>query len=198
MSAWRPAADDGVLLMYRVPGYLHPRAEAVILSGQVETGVMGGSAEVRQVRTWASVLDWTPQEAYEETAISANLGPIGVEWTSNRGETQPSFGLDLPLGDVQLQPGQLMGGFTNPLGPGGGRIGAEWRVESVQTFITTRGYLDNVGGVPGFGAAYLPEDARLWRQGFIFGMCTRQRCYSGIERLRIALFATEYPHQERP
>lgn len=137
--------------------------------------------------------------SYEEGAINGNMGPVGAEWTSQKGQTQPSFGIDLPIGDAQVQPGQVMAGITNPLGPGGLRVGFDFHPESVQTFVTTRGYLDSTGGVSAFSTAYASEGARLWRMAYVRGTCVQGLgCFSGIEYTRWLLYNTGNPYAEVP
>lgn len=137
---------------------------------------------------------WSGHEAYEETAVSGGIGFVGTEWSSHKGETQPSIGTSIAGVGVQLQPGQLMAGVVNPMGPGGMRVGAEWRVESASTFITTQGYLNSVGGTNGFGIRYAGDDARLIRQAQVRG----DGKMSGIQRLRLILWARNFPYEERP
>ncbi len=122
MSAARTAADDGVFLMYQIPGYANGRAEVVIVNAGVpDNSLVNGGVEVRRV--------WAGNESYEETAVNGGIGLFGAEWSSRKGETVPSIGTNIAGVGVQLQPGQLMAGVVNPMGPGGMRVGAEWRVE---------------------------------------------------------------------
>ena len=187
MRAHHTAADDGVLLMYQIPGYAQGRAEVIIVSAGVpDNPLVNGGVEVRRV--------WSGREAYEETAISGGIGFVGAEWSSHKGETQPSIGTSIAGVGVQLQPGQLMAGVVNPLGPGGMRVGAEWRVESAQTFITTRVFLESTGGVSEFGVRFAGPDAKLMRV-FYAG---RRGNMSGIEWLRLLMFAYDVPHEEQP
>ena len=198
MRAASIAADDGVILRYYTPAYVHPRAETVMVSGQAQTGLLGASAEVRRVTTITGLMPWRTQ-SYEEAAINGNVGPLGAEWASHKGQTQPSLGIDLPIGDAQLQPGQVMAGVTNPLGPGGLRLGLDFRVESVQTFITTRGHLDSIGGVTAFSYNYASEGAKLWRMAYVRGTCVQGLgCFSGIEYIRWLLNVTGNPYEEQP
>jgi len=198
MGPARTAADDGAVLVYYAPAYVHPRAETVMVSGQAQTGLLGASAEVRRVTTITSLMPWRTR-SYEEGAINGNMGPVGAEWTSQKGQTQPSFGIDLPIGDAQVQPGQVMAGITNPLGPGGLRVGFDFHPESVQTFVTTRGYLDSTGGVSAFSTAYASEGARLWRMAYVRGTCVQGLgCFSGIEYTRWLLYNTGNPYAEVP
>ncbi len=186
MRAHRTSPDDGVLLMYQIPGYAHPRTEIVIVSAAIDTPLVSGSAEVRGV--------WTPSAIYEETAFSGALGPFGSEWSSSKGEVQPSLGMNIAGAGVQLQPGQLMAGIVNPMGPGGLRVGAEWRVESTKTFVTTRQYLEDAGGVSRFGTRFAGPDARLLRQDFH----QRKGKLSGIEYLRLYMYYYSIPYEEQP
>ena len=186
MHAYRTSPDDGVLLMYQIPGYAHPRTEIVIVSAAIDTPLVSGGAEVRRV--------WTPSASFEETALNGALGPFGSEWSSSKGEVQPSLGMKIAGTGVQLQPGQLMAGIVNPMGPGGVRAGAEWRVESTKTFITTRQYLEDVGGVSRFGARFAGQDARLLRQDYQ----QRRGRLSGIEYLRLYMYYYNIPYEEQP
>ncbi len=198
MGPARTAADDGAVLVYYAPAYVHPRAETVMVSGQAQTGLLGASAEVRRVTTITSLMPWRTQ-SYEEGAINGNMGPLGAEWTSQKGQTQPSFGIDLPIGDAQVQPGQVMAGITNPLGPVGIRLGFDFRPESVQTFITTRGHLDTIGGTTVFARRYASEGAKLWRMAYVRGTCVQGLgCFSGIEYTRWLLYNTGNPYAEVP
>ena len=198
MRAHHTAADDGVILRYYTPAYVHPRAETVMVSGQAQTGLLGASAEVRRVTTITGLLPWRT-ESYEEAAINGNVGLFGAEWTSRKGQTQPSFGIDLPIGDAQVQPGQVMAGVTNPLGPGGLRLGLDFRVDSMQTFVTTRGHLDSIGGVTAFSINYASESAQLWRMAYVSRTCVRGLgCFSGIEYTRRLLNATGNSYKEQP
>jgi RHS repeat-associated protein len=187
MRAHYTAADDGVLLMYQIPGYANGRAEVVIVNaGAPDNPFVNGGVEVRRV--------WSGNESYEETAVSGGIGPFGAEWSSHKGETVPSIGTNVAGVGVQLQPGQLMTGVVNPMGPGGVRVGAEWRVESAKTFITSREFLQEWGGTGGFGLQFAGSDARLLRQVFV----GRRGNMSGIQYLRLLNYAYDFPFEEQP
>ena len=74
------------------------------------------------------------------------------------------------------------------------RLGAEWRVESTKTFVTTRGYFEESGGASGFGLQFAGPDAKLLRHVFV----GQRENMSGIEWLRLLMFAYDVPHEEQP
>lgn len=187
MRAHHTAADDGVLLMYQIPGYAQGRAEVVIINAGVpDNPLVNGGVEVRRV--------WSGNESYEETAVTGGIGLFGAEWSSHKGETVPSIGTNISGVGVELQPGQLMAGVVNPMGPGGMRLGAEWRLESAKTFITTREFFQETGGAGEFGVRFAGPDARLLRLAYV----GRGRSMSGIQYLRLLNYAYDFPFEEQP
>ena len=192
-SSARP--DDGVFLMYANPGELRPRSEVVGYAvGLPDNPFVGGGVEERRVTTYQSFFNWSARETYVETAISGRIGPIGAEWASFKGAVDPA----ISLGPVELQPGQLMVGLTNPTGgPGGGRSGVQFQLSSNSLFVTTRGYLNEVGGVGVFGQRNNP-DGTLIREVYVPGQRTRWGWLSGHERLRWQLWGMGLEAEEVP
>ena len=192
MGPARTSADDGVFLMYQIPGYANGRAQIVLVSAGIpDNPLVNGGVEVRRV--WTGWPGREP-EACEETAVSGGLGIMGAEWSSSKGEIQPSIGTSIAGVGVQLQPGQLMAGVVNPMGPGGMRVGAEWRVESTKMFITTREFFQESGGTGGFGLQFAGPDARLLRLVYV----GRRGTMSGFQYLRLLNYAYDFPFEEQP
>jgi len=187
--------------MYHNPGYLRPRTETVVyaVTGPPNPFV-GGSVEHRRVTTYEGLFDWSEHAAYDETAISGGLGPggaIGAEWGSAKGQVAPAVGLNAGGVKVQLQPGQLMAGVTNPMGVGGARAGAEYQLSSNSLFVTSQGYFSGIGGVREFGRRHAPG-ASLIREVYVPGQWTKWGWMSGHDRLRWQLWGMGLEAEEVP
>jgi hypothetical protein len=177
--------DDGVLLVYANPGEVRPRTEIVgyALGLPDETPFIGARAEERRVTTYESLLDWSVRKTYVENAVSGRLGPIGAEWSSSRGVTD----LTINVGLVDLQPGQLMAGLTNPTGgPGGVRGGVEFQIPSRSLYTLSRANLDKVGGVREFGRLNKPNSS-LIQEAYVAGQWTRRGWLAGYDLMRFQL-----------
>jgi RHS repeat-associated protein len=188
--------DDGVLLLYANPGALRPRTEVVGYAAGLpdNTPFVGARIEERHVTTYQSFLDWSVRASYVETAISGRVGPLGAEWAGAKGTVDPTIG----LGPVELQPGQLMVGLTNPTGgPGGVRGGVEFQLSSNSLFVTTREYLNEIGGARVFGQRRNP-DGTLIREVYVPGQRTRWGWMSGHDRLRWQLWGMGLEAEEVP
>jgi len=170
LAAWTPSPDDGVFLSYRVPGYFRPRIENVYYSAGGASPVVSGSIEHRHVKTLRGLLDWSVYEDYDEIAGSGALGPLGGEAVTNpKGPSvAPVLGIDRGL-VLTLQPGQFMVGATNPIGPGGLRIGAEFRLTQNRFVVTSYGTLAGSGGASAFGRQSVHRDALLVSQVYFAG-----------------------------
>ncbi len=176
--------DDGVLLMYANPGELRPRTEVVGPAlGLAENPFVAARGEIRQVTIYESFMDWSVRRSYAETAISGGLGPFGAEWGSAKGQVDPTIG----IGPVDLQPGQLMVGLTNPTGgPGGVRGGAQFYLSSNSLYALSREDLADIGGAGVFGQRFRP-DSTLIREVYVPGQRTRRGWLSGYDLLRFQL-----------
>jgi hypothetical protein len=92
----------------------------------------------------------------------------------------------------------MMVGLTNPTGgPGGLRGGAEFQLPSHSLFVTTRGYLNEIGGARMFGQRRNP-DGTLIREIYVPGQRTRWGWMSGRERLRWQLWGAGLEAEEVP
>jgi hypothetical protein len=177
--------DDGVLLLYANPGALRPRTEVVgyALGLPDEIPLVAARVEERRVTIYQSLLDRSVRETYLETAISGRLGPIGAEWGSAKGVVDPT----ISVGPVDLQPGQLMVGLTNPTGgPGGARGGVQFHLSSNSLYALSRGELSDLGGVGAFGRQF-KSDSALIREVYVSGRWTRRGWLSGYDLLRFQL-----------
>lgn len=163
-------ADDGVFLIYRIRGYFRPRIETVYYSAGGALPVASGGVEHRHVTTLRGVFNWSVYETYDEIAGSGALGPFGGEVATNPDGTSvaPVLGLDRGL-VLTLQPGQVMVGVTNPLGPGGLRIGAEFRLRQNRFVVTSYGTLMTAGGADLFGRGVVHKDALLVSRTYFSG-----------------------------
>ncbi len=102
------------------------------------------------------MLDWSLTNEYDEMAVSGGLGPGGmVGFETSGGETAPA----LTVGIFQVQPGQVMVGVANPLGPGGARVGVEFRLPQKVFIVTSRATFETAGGPIPFGLRFVHEDA---------------------------------------
>ncbi len=191
-GTFRP--DDGVLLMYANPGELRPRSEVVgYAAGLPDNPFVGFGFEERRVTTYESFFDWSVRRTYVETAINGSIGLIGAEWTGSKG-ADPA----ISVGPVELQPGQLMVGLTNPTGGAGGvRGGVQYQLSSNSFLVTTRGDLNEIGGVHIFGQRYKP-DSKLIREVYVSGQRTRWGWMSGYDRLRWQLWGARLEAEEVP
>ena len=188
LSAWTPRPDDGVFLVYRVPGYFRPRTETVCYS----TTYGAGGVEHRHVTTRKSLLDFSALQSYDETAISGGfrLGGVvvGGEWSSQNGGRLPFLALDLEVIEVQLQPGQLMAGWANPFGLGGGRVNTEFRMGENVSIVTSYSTFSQANSPSAFGHEYVHPEAILSKGAiYVSGVFTQYGWISGIDRLRLML-----------
>jgi hypothetical protein len=93
----------------------------------------------------------------------------------------------ISIGPVDLQPGQLMVGLTNPTGgPGGARGGVQFQLPSNSLYALSRGDLRDIGGAGVFGQRFKP-DSTLIREIYVPGQGTRRGWLSGYDLLRFQL-----------
>jgi hypothetical protein len=91
-----------------------------------------------------------------------------------------------------------MVGLTNPTGgPGGVRGGVEFQLSSNSLFVTTREYLNEIGGARVFGQRRNP-DGTLIREVYVPGQRTRWGWMSGHDRLRWQLWGMGLEAEEVP
>lgn len=114
------------------------------------------------------MLDWSLGQEYDERTVSGGLGPNGmIGFEANGAQTEPALTIG-PI--IQIQPGQVMVGWANPWGPGGARIGVEFRMGQDRFVVTSYGTLTGAGGADAFGRQYVHGDALLVSQtGFSGG-----------------------------
>jgi hypothetical protein len=162
--------DDGVFLIYQVPGYFRPRFERVYYSASGIVPGASGGIEHRHVTTLRGLLNWSVYETYDEVAGGGALGPFGGEVATNPDGTSvaPVLGVDRGL-VLTLQPGQFMIGATNPFGPGGLRIGAEFRWTQNRFVVTSYNTLVAAGGAGDFGRLNVHKDALLVSETYFSG-----------------------------
>jgi len=207
ISAGGLRPDDGVMLWYGKPGEVALRQELVVIHGEANAGLVAGAAEYRNVQTYPLFGNSVSQN-YDEVMVSGGpaaklpvLGgvKVGLEWSSgNGGSLAPSAEGKLLGAQVSVQPNQAMIGFVPDVGPGG-RVGAEWNWPQGRAFLTSRGYLNEVGGVDRFGKRHAPGmglTQEYYQSGF-WG--SNGKWMSGLDWLRfIAKWKWQIPYEEQP
>ena len=140
--------DTGVLLIYGYPGYLHRRQEIVIGRGEIRWGWGEAGAEYRRVEIFRTLLGREVLRSYEEWAVEGGIGgtipkigklTLGAEWSQGK-ELAPQLAGEVLGGELSLQPGQVMVGWTSEeiTGVGyGGRIGAEYQSPHRKFLLTS-------------------------------------------------------------
>lgn len=176
--------DDGVFLQYSYSGYVHPRTELTILDASAPTNpFVAGGAEYKSVQVYNG--DLSLRESYNESTVNVGItgNVFGFEW-SDRGGLSPYVGGQLSLGvvdagwqsTISLPSGQTM------IDLGRTSVGLEYQAPYNKFFITSRGYLESVGGTEGFGTRYA-EGAFLVEQSSMTGYWSKGKWISGLTRL---------------
>jgi RHS repeat-associated protein len=203
-----PRPDDGMLLLYYVPGYVNLRREVVVVNPQVEGGLGSAGAEIRRV-TELPLLGGGQAKQYDEVAGNDSagvavpiLGKLGVgaeiafrNPTGNQleGDAAPSISAYLLCADVGIQPNQIMAGYINPIARTGQRYGLAWGMEHMQMMLTTRQGLAQAGGPELFGQRYGAPGAE-WMDAY---EQRRVGDMSGISWLRMLFRTNGYQIDER-
>ena len=121
----------------------------------------------------------------EILSLSRLIQPVGLSnWTYAQPELQATANARLLGGDLSVRPGGVKLGYVPDVGPGG-RVGIDYDLEGSQYFLTSRGYLDDVG-LDTFGETYAP-DGVLQDMYFESGHLNQRLggWVSGLEMLRI-------------
>jgi RHS repeat-associated protein len=203
-------ADDGILLMYTTPTVLQARNEFVAIHGEWSWGVGSFAAEARTVflDPW---IGGSAAQSYPELVISGGpaakvplLGGISTGVEATHGTQGPGYAPFLSgrfVGaEITLQPNQAMIGFVPDVGTGW-RIGAQGSLGRSQFFVTTRGYLNQIGGVQEFGQQHAPNAQFVGRYDQLgYWSTAKGRWISGLEMLRSRLgpLLWNLPYQEQP
>lgn len=179
--------DTGVLLIYGYPGYLRRRQELVIGRGEVRWGWGEAAAEYRHVEIFQSLFGSEVLKAYEEWAASGGVGSavpvvgklsLGVEW-SQHGGLNPQVAGEILGGELSLQPGAVMLGWTSEDMTGlgqGARMGAEYQLPHREFLLTSWEVVGELG-LQGIQKRYATEGAILE------GMVLESGYYRGSERV---------------